>query len=113
MDCRKFVGEWLVTVKGDVLVGVGRFAINVKIETTIVIVNDGDIKHGNLAIFLDFFRPFDVGVNGIEVVVECLDVVIVNGYDSIVGLSQPEQNDVTGTGGAVTSGVVGEGSLFE
>ena len=113
MDCRKFVGEWLVTIKGDVLVGVGRFAINVKIETTIVIVNDGDIKHGNLAIFLDFFRPFDVRVDGIEVVVQGLDVVVVDGDNSIVGFPKPKQDDITGTDVVIASGVVGKGSLLK
>ena len=43
MDCRKFVGEWLVTVKGDVLVGVGGFAIDIEVEIAFAVVDDGDI----------------------------------------------------------------------
>ena len=69
MDGGEFVREWLVAVKGYVLVGVRGFAIDIKAERAIKIVDDCDIQHGNLAILLDFNSPFDIRVDGVEVVV--------------------------------------------
>ena len=90
MDGGEFVRESLVAVKWNVLVGVRGFAIDVKVEGAVGVVDDGDIKHGYASIFFDFLCPLDVRVNGVKKVVEWLDVVIVNGYECVVGFSQPE-----------------------
>ena len=55
-------------------------------------MDDGDIKHGNFAIAFDFFCPLDVWVNAVEIVVEWLNVVIVNGDKGIVDFPVPEEN---------------------
>ena len=70
MDGGEFVRKWLVAIPRDVLVGVGGFAIDVKIESAIRVVDDMHIQHGNFATLLDFFGPLDVWVNGVEVVME-------------------------------------------
>ena len=44
---------------------------------------------------------------GVQVVVQWLDVVVMDGHDGVVGLSEPEEYDVTGCDGAVTSGIIG------
>ena len=72
----------------DVLVGVCGLAIDVEVERAVRIANDGDIKHSNSSILLNFFGPLYVGVNGIEVIVEWLNVVVVNGGDGVVGFSE-------------------------
>ena len=102
-----------MAVKWDVLVGVCGFAVDIKTKRGIRIVNDKDIQHGDPAILLSFDGPFDVGMDGVEVVVEWVDVIFVHCDQCVVGLPQPEENDVTGTDGTVPSGVVGEGSLLE
>ena len=96
MDGGEFVGKWLVAVECNVLVGMGWFAIDIKVESTVRIVNDIDIKHGNPAIFFDFFCPFYVWVNAVEIVVEGLDVVVVNGCESVVGFPEPREDHITG-----------------
>ena len=51
-----------MAVKGNVLVCVRGFAIDIKVEGSVCIAYDGDIKHGNASVLLDLFCPFDVGV---------------------------------------------------
>ena len=74
-----------MAVPRDVLVGVSGFAVDIKVESGIRVVDDSNIQHGNFATLLDLFSPLDVWVNGVEVVVEWLDVVVANGSESIVG----------------------------
>ena len=81
-----------MAVKGNILVGMGGFAVT-----------------SSMAILLDLFRQLDVRVNGIEVVVEWLDVAVVYGNENVVGFPQPEENDIAGTGGIVASGILGKG----
>ena len=96
-----------MTVEGNVLVGVRGFAVDIKVERAITIADDIDIQHGNVTIFLDLFRPFDVWVNGIEVSVKWLYVVIANGCESIVGFPEPEEDYLVGADGVVPSRVIG------
>ena len=46
-------------------------------------------------------------------VVEALDVVVVNGHESIVGFSKPEENYFAGTDVAVASRIAGKGSCLK
>ena len=52
-------------------------------------------------------------MNGIEVVVHRLYVVVVDCNKCIVGLPVPEEDKFAGTDGIVASGVVGKGRLFK
>ena len=97
----------------NVLVCVRRFPVNVKVEGTVGFLDDGDIKHGNASVFLHFFRPPDVRVDGVEMVVQALDVVVVDGHERIVGFSEPEENDFTGVDVVVTSGIAGKGCCLK
>ena len=63
MDGCEFMREWLVAVEGDVLVSVCRFAIDIKMEASIRVMDNGDVQHCNASILLYFFRPFDVRVD--------------------------------------------------
>ena len=94
MDGGEFVGKWLVAVEWNILVCVGGFAIDIKAKRTVGIVDYRDIQHSNLAVLLNFDCPFDVRVDGVEVVVQRMDVVVVNGNECVVGFSQPEEYDV-------------------
>ena len=96
-----------MAVPRDVLVCVGGFAVDVEVEGAIRIVDDSHIQHGNFAFLLDFFCPLDVWVNGIEVVVEWLYVVVVDCNECVVGLPVPEEYEITGIDGTIASGVVG------
>ena len=107
------MGEWLVAVEWNVLVGVRGFAVDVKVEGAVGVVDDGDIKHGYATIFFDFLSPLDVRVNGVEVIVEWLNVVVVNGDKCVVGFSKPKKDEIAGTGGIVASRVIGEDSSFK
>ena len=113
MDGGEFVCERLVAGEVNVLVGVCRLAVDVKIERAIRIADDCDIEHGYAVVPLDFFSPLYVWVYGVEIVVKRKDVVVVDGCDGVVGLPKPKQDEVTGTGVVVASGVVGEGSFLE
>ena len=73
------------------------------------LVDDGNIQHGNFASLLDLFCPLDVWVNGVEVIVEWLNVVVVHSDKCVVGFPVPEENELTGTDGIVASGIVGKG----
>ena len=44
---------------------------------------------------------------------EAMDVVVVHCNKGVVGLPQPEEDDVTGTGGVVSSRVIGKGSFLK
>ena len=55
MDGGEFVGKWLVAVECNVLVIMGGFVIDIKVEIAVRIANDIDIKHGNPVVFFDFF----------------------------------------------------------
>ena len=94
MNGGEFVGEWLVAVERDVLVCMSGFAIDVEVEGTIAIPNDGNVEHGDTTLYLFFHRPLDAGMYGIEVCEERLYVVVVDGSESIVGLPQPEHDDI-------------------
>ena len=98
-----------MTVKCNVLVGVCGLAIDVEVERAVRIANDGDIKHSNSSVLLNFFGPLYARVNGIEVIVEWLNVVVVNGGDGVVGFPEPEEDGLTGTDGVVASGILGKG----
>ena len=89
MDGSEFVSAWSVAVPWNVLVCVRGFAIDVEVKSAVGIVDDGDIKHSNSAVFFDFLGPLDVRVNGVEVIVKWLNVVVVNIDESIVGLPNP------------------------
>ena len=103
----------MVAVEWDVLVGVSGFAIDVEIERSVRIANDGDIKHGYPAVCFDLFRPFDVRMDGVEVVVEGLYVVVVDGDKCVVCFPQPEKDELTGIDVGITSGEVGQGRLLK
>ena len=105
--------KWLVTVPRDVLICVSGFAIDVKVESPIRVVDDGNIQHGNFATLLNFFCPLHVWVNGVEVIVEWVNVVVVDCNKCVVGFPVPEEYELTGTDGIVASWVVGEGCSLE
>ena len=88
----------------DVLVGVSGFPVDIKIKGAVRTADDGDVKHGDPIVFLNFFCPLNVRMYGVKVVV---------GGDSVVGFSVPEQNDLTGTDVVVASRVVGKGCSLE
>ena len=71
----------------DVLVCVRRFPVDVKVEGSVGIPDDCDVKHGDSSVFLHFFRPLNVRVDGVEVVMEALNVVVVDGHKRVVGFS--------------------------
>ena len=96
-----------MTVKWDILVSMGGLAIDVKVESSVRIANDLYVKHGDTAVLFDFFCPFYAGVDGVEVCVEGVYVVVADGSDCVIGLPVPEENDVTGTDVVVTCGVFG------
>ena len=73
------MGKWLVAVEWDVLVCVGGLAVDVKVEGAVGIADDCDVKHGYATVLLDFFGPFDVRVDGVEIVVQGFDVIVVYG----------------------------------
>ena len=74
----------------DILVGVCRFSVDVEIERSIRVVNYINVQHRDFPVLLDFFRLLDILVNGVEVVMQWLDVVVANGGDGVVGFSEPE-----------------------
>ena len=86
MDGGEFVCERLVAGEVNVLVGVCRLAVDVKIERAICVADDCDIEHGYAVVLLDFFSPLYVWVYGVEIVVKRKDVVVVDGCDGVVGL---------------------------
>ena len=81
-------------------------SVDVEVEGTVGVADDGDIKQSDPIVLLNLFGPLYDGMDGVEVVVEWLDVVVANGGDSVVGFSIPEQNDITGIGVVVASRVV-------
>ena len=113
MDGGEFVGEWLMAGECDVLVSVSGFSVDVEIERSIRVVNYINVQHRDFPVLLDFFRLLDILVNGVEVVMQWLDVVVANGGDGIVGFSEPEQNDLAGTDVVVTSRIIGESCSLE
>ena len=98
-----------MAIPRDVLICVSGFAVDVEIECAIRVVDDSDIQHGNFATLLDFFGPLDVWVNGVEVFVEWLNVVVVYCNECVVGLPVPEEYELTGTDGIIASWVIGQG----
>ena len=69
MDGGKFVGEWLMAVEVYVLVRVRWLPVDVKVEGSVGIPDDCDVKHGDSSVFLYFFRPLYVRLDGVEIVV--------------------------------------------
>ena len=55
---------------------------------------DVHIEHMDAAIDFLLFGPFDVWVNAVDVSEECVCVVIVDGYERIVGLTKPKEDGV-------------------
>ena len=53
----------------NVLVCMCGLSVDVEVKCAVSIVDDGNIKHSNLAVNFDFPCPFDVGMNGVNVVV--------------------------------------------
>ena len=58
-----------MTIEWYVLVCVCGLAIDVKTERSVLVADDGYIKHCYSFFFFDFFCPLDVWMNGIEIVV--------------------------------------------
>ena len=71
----KFVFEWGVRFEVDVLVGVGGFAIDVSGEGAVGVALDVDVQHVDVAINLLLFRPFYVGVKGVNVGEKLIDLI--------------------------------------
>ena len=65
-----------MAVEWDILISVGGFAVDVEAEGAIRIVYDQNIQHGDAAVLLNLDGPLDVWVNGVEVIVEWMDVVV-------------------------------------
>ena len=76
-------------------------------------MDDVDIKHGDSAVFFDFFGPLNVGMDGIEVCVEWLYVVVANCYESVIRFPQPKQDELAGMDVFVTSRVIGKSCSFK
>ena len=75
-----------------VLVCVGGFAEDIKGEGSVAVALDIDVKHMDAAVDFLLFSPFDVGVLCVDVSEECVYVVLVNGYEGVVGLTEPEED---------------------
>ena len=88
MDGGEFVCKWLVAVEWNILVCVSGFAIDIKAKGTVGIVDYCNIQHSNLAVLLNFDCPFNVRVDGVEVVVQWMDVGVVNGTSNMPQLQQ-------------------------
>ena len=52
------------------------YPVDIKIKSSIWIVDDKDIKHGNPSVGLNLFCPFDVRMYGVELVMQWLYVVV-------------------------------------
>ena len=48
-----------MAVKRYVLVGVGGFAVDIKMESAVEIMDDSDVEHCYPSILLDLFCPFE------------------------------------------------------
>ena len=79
MDGGEFMREWLVAVKWYVLVCVCRFAIDVEVERPILVADDSPIQHRYPPLLLHFLGPLNVWMDGVEVVMKRLDMIIANG----------------------------------
>ena len=75
-----------------VLVGVSGLAEDIKGEGSIAVALNLDVKHVDAAVDFLLFGPFDVGVLCVDVVEESIYVVLVNGYECVVGLAEPEED---------------------
>ena len=102
MDGGEFVCEWLVAIKWDILVSVSGFAIDVKVQGAIAISDDGDVEHGDASFGFFFHRPLDAGMDGVEMREKWFNEVVVDSCEGVVGLSQPEEDDIFGSDARVT-----------
>ena len=102
-----------MAVPGDVLVGVGGFAVDIEVEGAIRVADNGDVQHGDFTVLLNFLCPLDVRMNGVQVVVEWFNVLVVYCDKCVIGLPQPKEDQLTGTDGTVASWVVGKGCSLE
>ena len=102
-----------MAVKWNVLVSMCWLAIYVKVERAIWVVNDCDIEHGYSSFLFDFPSPLNVRMDRIKIGVKGIDVIVVNNDQSVVGFSEPLENDVTGRDGIVTSRIIGKGFGFK
>ena len=80
--------EWYV------LIGMGRFPIDVKGQGAGGIAQNSDVEHCYFAVGLHFFRPLDIWMDVVDVCEEWIYVVIVDGCDGIVCFPEPEEDDI-------------------
>ena len=78
-------------VEVDVLVRMGGFPEDIKVETAVGLAVDVNVQHVDVAINLLLLSPFDVGMQGVDVCEEGFCVVGVDGGECIVGLAHPER----------------------
>ena len=57
MNGGEFVRERLMAGECNVLVGVGGLSVDVEVEGTVGVTDDGDIEHCNPIVLLDLFGP--------------------------------------------------------
>jgi hypothetical protein len=107
-----FVLDGLVAVPWVLLVSVCGFAVDIEVEGSIWLAKDGEVQHGYLAIGFSLWRPFDAGVDCVDVVKEVVDVVPVDVGEDVVSLAEPKLDDAGGGDGdgvVVEVAVGGEG----
>ena len=98
-----------MAVKWNVLVGMCGFAVYVEVERAIWVVNDCDIEHSYSSFLFDFPSPLNIGMDRIKVGVKGVNMIIVDNDQSVIGFSEPLENDVTGRDGIVTSRIISKG----
>ena len=90
--------KWCMGVEVDVLIGVCRFVIDVKGESTIRFPLDVDVKHMDIAV--DFLLcPCYIRMHVVDVCEEFVGVLLVDGYQHVVSLAQPEDGVTMREGG--------------
>ena len=71
-----------------------RLSIDVEGERSAGVTGNGDIQHGDGAVYLFLLGPFDVWVYAVDVCKEWCDMVLVDGCDCVVRFPEPEEDDV-------------------
>ena len=79
----------------DILICVCGFAVDVEGESAIRFPLDVDVKHMDVAVDFLLLRPSDIRMHVVDMCEELVGVFLVDGYQRIVCLAQPEEDGVT------------------
>ncbi len=88
-DCQ-FVGQGVVGVKVEVLVRVGSLPVDVGGQGAITVVSDLSLQKRQLPFILHFIRELDGWFDGIQVLVEGIQLFRSQGCTGVVHVSLPE-----------------------